>query len=192
MQAATVNPSGLTPAVEWLGQAHLPACYQCGKCTAGCPVSAEMDLVPNRLIRLLQIGDVDAAIASASIWQCISCQTCSARCPKQVDCAAIMDFLRECSLAQDRVAPAARQVVEFQTAFLNNIRRHGRLHEIELIAEFKLRAFLHTGRLPLLWKNADLAPRMAARKKLHLVGENARDRAVVRRIFARCAESAGL
>lgn len=189
MQAAALNRSSFElMGLEWLREIHLSDCYQCGKCTAGCPVSQRMDIVPNRLIRLLQIGNVDDAIASAAIWECVSCQTCSTRCPKQVDCAAIMDSLRERSLAHDRVAPGARQVVDFQIAFLDNIRRHGRLHEIELIAEFKLKAFLHTRRLPLLWKDADLAPRMATRKKLHLTGENVRDRGVVRRIFARCAE----
>lgn len=175
MEAAAPNQSNLAPfPVKWLGQMHLSDCYQCGKCTAGYPVSLRMDPVPNRLICLLQIGEVDVAISSVAIWECVSCQTCSARCPKRVDCAGIMDSLRELSLTRRRVTPAARQVVDFQNAFLNNICRNGRLNEIELIAEFKLRAFLHTGRSPLLWKDAGLAPRMAARKKLHLVGEKVR------------------
>ncbi|MDR3604234.1 MAG: 4Fe-4S dicluster domain-containing protein, partial [Syntrophaceae bacterium] len=34
-------------------------CYQCGKCSAGCPVAPEMDLLPHQLVRLAVLGDVD-------------------------------------------------------------------------------------------------------------------------------------
>jgi heterodisulfide reductase subunit C2 len=146
-----------------------------------------MDMAPNRLIRLLQLGHTDAALHSAAIWECVSCQTCSARCPKKVDCAAVMDALRETSLAQDAVSPSARSVVAFQKAFLQNIRRNGRLNELELIRAFKMDVVLGTGRLGFLFKDAGLAPQLSKRKKLHLMPEKARDRAVVDRIFARCA-----
>jgi heterodisulfide reductase subunit C len=75
----------------------------------------------------------------------------------------------------------------FQQAFLDNIRRNGRLDEIELIAEFKLRALPHERSLGFLFKDAGLAPQLLKRQKLHLRGEKVKDRAVVRRIFERCA-----
>lgn len=173
--------------VAFLDRENLQNCYQCGKCTAGCPVASGMDIAPNQLLRLLQLGQAASALGSRAIWNCVSCQTCSSRCPKQVDCAAIMDGLREAALLQDRVAPAARQVVAFQQAFLNDIRRNGRLYELELIARFKLQSFRQTGRLGMLFKDARLALQLQKRKKLHLAAERTRDRAVVERIFARCA-----
>lgn len=162
-------------------------CYQCGKCTAGCPVSTRMDLVPSELIRLVQLGRVEAALRSQAIWECVSCQTCSARCPKEVDCAGVMDALREASLASDMVARSRQPVVSFQKAFLANIRRNGRLNELELIGQFKADVFFHTGRLAFLFKDASLGPQLGKRKKLHVISEKVRDRAVVRRIFARCS-----
>jgi heterodisulfide reductase subunit C len=173
-------------AVDPLASLPVGDCYQCGKCTAGCPVADRMDPAPNQIVRLVQLGRVDAAVRSGSIWECVSCQTCTTRCPKSVDCAAVMDALRQMAF-QSGVAPAsALRTVLFQKAFLQNIRRNGRLNELELIAAFKTTAFLRDFSVGLLLKDAMLAPRMRARGKLHLVGEKVRDRRVVDRIFARC------
>ena len=152
-------------------------------------MAASMDLEPNQVVRLLQLGDFEKALRSGAIWACVSCQTCSTRCPQSVDCAGIMDGLREVALQRDIACPTQKTVVVFQQAFLNNIERNGRLDEIELIAEFKLRALPHERSLGFLLKDAGLAPELQRRKKLHLRGEKVKDRAVVRRIFERCQVS---
>jgi heterodisulfide reductase subunit C len=147
-----------------------------------------MDIPPTRLIRLLQLGDSDSALRANSIWQCVSCQTCTTRCPKQVDCAAVMDALRQLAFERGMASPAERRTVLFQKAFLDNIRRHGRLNEIELIATFKGAVFLRDRSLPFLFRDAGLAPQLQKRRKLHLVAEQSKDRGVVARIFARATE----
>jgi heterodisulfide reductase subunit C len=144
-----------------------------------------MDVPPTRIIRLLQLGDLEGAARSRSIWQCVSCQTCSTRCPKSVDCAGAMDGLRRLAFENGTAPAAARSVVVFQSAFLDNIRRYGRLNEIDLIARFKTEVFLRGRSLPFLFRDAGLAPGLQKRGKLHLAGEKVRDRAVVNRIFER-------
>ena len=171
--------------IESLSHTRLPECYQCGKCTAGCPLAAHMDVPPSRLMRLLQLGDADAALRAGSIWLCVSCQTCATRCPKSVDCAAVMDALRQVAFERGSAPPDALRTVLFQRAFLDNIRRNGRLNEIELIAAFKGMVFLRDRSLPFLFNDAGLAPQLQKRRKLHLLGEKAKDRGVVARIFAR-------
>lgn len=170
---------------------QLATCYQCGKCTAGCPRSERMDASPTRLIRWLQIGEEARALTAQAIWDCVACQTCSARCPQGVDCASIMDCLRQVAFSCDTVAPARRRVVAFQQAFLDNIRRNGRLNELELTASFKLRAFGNDHAIQPLFQDASLAPQLRKRGKLHLKGERVQDRDVVRRIFAKCEEKTG-
>ncbi len=175
------------PPLQLLNHIQLADCYQCGKCTAGCPVVAHMDVVPNQLVRLAQLGEWEKALKSRAIWECVGCQTCSTRCPKQVDCAGVMDALREASLVRGKTDPESFPVVGFQRIFLENIRRNGRLNELELIGKFKMEVLLHTGRVSFLFKDAGLAPQLGKRKKLHLVPGKARDRKVVGRIFERCS-----
>lgn len=85
--------------IEELSGQNLLACNQCGKCSAGCPAAAVMDLLPNQVIRYAQFG-MEQVLESNSIWVCASCQTCYARCPHGVDLSRIMEALRQ--LAQQR------------------------------------------------------------------------------------------
>jgi heterodisulfide reductase subunit C len=151
-------------------------------------MAAGMDTPPTRLIRLLQLGQAETALGAQAIWQCVSCQTCATRCPKSVDCAGVMDALRQLSVERGVATRQQQRIVLFQKAFLNNIRRNGRLNELELIAEFKLSTFLRGRSLSFLLKDATLAPQLMKRKKFHLMGEKVHDRAVVARIFARCMD----
>ncbi len=162
------------------------ACYQCGKCSAGCPMAEAMDLLPNRLLRLVQLGRIDKAAAAEAPWLCVSCQTCTTRCPQSVDCAAVLDALRQIAVGRGLVPRRQQRTLLFQQAFLESIRRYGRVHEVELIGRFKTRALLGDLNVPLFFKDALLAPRLYRRGKLHLTGETVRDRDLVARIFARC------
>ncbi len=168
---------------------HVADCYQCGKCSAGCPMADQMDLLPNQLVRLVQMRRLDRALQCESIWKCVSCMTCSTRCPKSVDCAGVMDALRQLAAEQGKAPRERLRTVLFQQAFLDNIRRNGRLREVELIGEFKTRAFFKDGSVPLLMDGAMLAPALLKRKKFHLVGERVKDRGVVARIFEKCNNS---
>ena len=189
VEAVVSDSASVVPLVESLAHTRIRDCYQCGKCTAGCPMGAGMDTPPSRLIRLLQLGHAQRALEAQAIWQCVSCQTCATRCPKSVDCAGVMDALRQLSVERRVSTPAQQRIVLFQKAYLRNIRRNGRLNELELIGEFKFSTFLHGRSLSFLLKDAMLVPQLMKRKKFHLRGEKAHDRAVVARIFARCMDN---
>jgi len=81
--------------VQELSGQNLLACYQCGKCSAGCPAVAEMDILPNQIIRYAQLGLKDELLASRAIWICASCLTCNARCPKGINIAEVIEALRQ-------------------------------------------------------------------------------------------------
>jgi heterodisulfide reductase subunit C len=85
--------------VEEISGQDLLACNQCGKCSAGCPVVAAMDILPNQVIRMAQLG-MEEVLESNTIWICASCLTCATRCPKGVDVPRLMEALRQIALRQ--------------------------------------------------------------------------------------------
>ncbi len=91
--------------VEELSGQKILACYQCGKCSAGCPAVSEMDILPNQVIRYIQLGLKDELLKSNSYWVCASCLTCNARCPKGIKIAEVMEGVRQILLRKrkDRI-----------------------------------------------------------------------------------------
>jgi heterodisulfide reductase subunit C len=85
--------------VEEISGQDLLDCNQCGKCSAGCPVVAAMDILPSQAIRMAQLG-MEEVLESETIWICASCLTCSTRCPKGVDLPRLMEALRQIALRQ--------------------------------------------------------------------------------------------
>jgi heterodisulfide reductase subunit C len=96
---AQKQPPGLLEKVEELSGQNLFACYQCGTCSAGCPFVADMDILPEKIIRQLTFGLTDA-LESQTIWVCAACHLCAERCPRSIDVPKVMDALRQVWLRQ--------------------------------------------------------------------------------------------
>ena len=125
--------------VEERSGQNLKACYQCFKCTVGCPVASHMDVSPSSLIRLIQYGERQRVLKSSAIWLCVSCMNCGARCPNEVDMSVIMDSLREMSLEAGPVSE--KRVVMLHEEFVRSIKLWGRLHEATFFIAYMGRSF---------------------------------------------------
>ncbi len=154
---------------------EVDACYQCGRCSAGCPVAPFSDLMPMEAVRLASWGMEEPLLASRQIWLCASCETCTTRCPNSVEIAALMDVLRRRSLASGR-APAEPRVPAFHQAFLDSVKRWGRTWELGMLGTYKLRSGD-------LWSDIGLGMRMFGQGKLHLVPRGIRAKAEVKGLF---------
>ena len=157
-------------------------CYQCGKCTAGCPMAPYMDITPNQVMHLVQTGGEAATnkvLGCAAIWSCAGCLTCTQRCPKELDPAAVMDALREMSYDQGKVSPEQKKVVAFHEAFLKTVEKTGRMGEFALVRRYK------TATMDLL-SDVAIAPAMMARGKLKIIGHKSGGRKEVQQIFHAC------
>lgn len=88
--------------IRQLSGENLSACYQCGKCSAGCPGVTQMDILPNQLIRYAQLGLQEELLKSKSIWICASCMTCNTRCPKGINVAEVIEAIRQILLRQSK------------------------------------------------------------------------------------------
>ncbi|MDP8256379.1 MAG: 4Fe-4S dicluster domain-containing protein [Candidatus Alcyoniella australis] len=169
--------SDLLDEINARGHANVARCFNCGKCSGGCPLAFAMEFGPQQIVRMVQLGMRDALLHSHAIWVCASCQTCTARCPNEVDVAGLIDELRRMSL-EAGLEPAEPRVAQFHRAFLETVQRSGRAHELELTARFKLAA-----RDPL--GDARLGLELLRRGKLKLTQGKVRGRDEVRRILDR-------
>jgi heterodisulfide reductase subunit C2 len=79
--------------IEEISGENLLACNQCGKCSAGCPVAFSLDILPNQVIRLAQLG-IEDVLDCQTIWTCAACLTCVSRCPKGIDLPRVMEAMR--------------------------------------------------------------------------------------------------
>lgn len=77
-------------------------CYQCGKCTAGCLVADYMDIVPNEMMRLVMLGEIEKLLSSKAIWLCTSCFQCGTRCPKGIEVHRVFEALRSIALREGK------------------------------------------------------------------------------------------
>lgn len=107
--------------VSELSEQNFYACYQCGRCSAGCPAVPLMDTLPNQVIRFLQLGMLDDALQTNTIWICASCFTCTVRCPKGVDLAKVMEALRQIILRKNEDYTEVKGISEEEMSILPQI-----------------------------------------------------------------------
>jgi heterodisulfide reductase subunit C len=150
------------------------ACYQCYKCTAGCPVVGDMDIYPHRIIRHIILGNRDRVLGSTTIWTCLQCVTCSVRCPNDIDVARIFDTLRKIAVKEDKAVQ--KDTWRFDEIFLDSIQRHGRLHEIETILRYKIDK-------KDLFSDTKMGMGMLMKGRMGLLPHNIKDREGLKEIF---------
>lgn len=159
-------------------------CYQCGKCSAGCALSEEMDYPPSLVMRMLQTNSNDnynSLLLSETIWLCVSCQNCLTRCPMQIDIPRLMDYMREKSIEKKTINKKSKDIISFHKSFLDSIKWTGRLYEVGLIAGYKARTFN-------LLQDVNIAPKMFLKGKLPILPEMVEDKKQIAAIFAKTSK----
>ena len=83
------------------GAEKIMLCFQCGTCTADCPVARFSDSYrPRKLMRMTQLGLKNRVLSSDVIWLCAACFTCVDHCPQDVEIAAIIRALRNLAVEE--------------------------------------------------------------------------------------------
>jgi len=98
-------------------------CYQCGTCTATCPVARFTDVFrPNKIIHLAKLG-IRRVIYSDAVWLCVNCYSCTERCPQGVKVADVMRALKNIAVEEGYLPDHSRE-------FYMNIMKNGLVYTI--------------------------------------------------------------
>jgi len=132
-----------TPGGELLSQ-----CLQCGTCGGACPSGPDMDHTPRGIFALINAGDEDAVLSSNTPWYCVSCYSCTTRCPQQIPITDIMYTLKEMAITdimytlKEMAIQAGRydhpHVAKFSETFIGFVEQRGRSFELGLATRYHL------------------------------------------------------
>ena len=166
--------------VSELSHQPVERCYYCLRCSAGCPSAYAMEYTPAQILRLVQLGQKDALLSSSAIWLCIGCETCGTRCPNQIHAGAVIDALRQMAVAEK--APVGEpHVWKLHQAFLDNIRIFGRMHELTMLAQYKLTSMD-------LLSDLDMGLDMFVKGKIEVLPKRIKGIAEVKKLFQKRGE----
>jgi len=73
-------------------------CIQCGRCSANCPVAVDMENPPHKWVYRALQGEGGTLPEMESIWECLSCLCCEARCPRGVKPAQVAEEARRMAM----------------------------------------------------------------------------------------------
>jgi len=179
MQPQISLPARLTDA-----HMNVSSCFQCRKCSGGCPLTFTMDLLPHHVIRLAFLGQADRVLESRTIWVCSGCQTCTTRCPNGIDIAGTMDWLKNEAVKTGCAIPE-EEVAVFHRYFLEGIQAAaGRLSETHLLRRYMLYKIRRQPSLADLKQDMRLGWKLWKRGRVRLGGPPAlRGKAEINEIF---------
>ena len=172
--------------LEAAGPYQAGACFQCRKCTNGCPVTFAMDLYPDEVIRLVIIGQSEVVLSCHTIWVCAACETCTTRCPNDVKIAELMDGLKEMAIQKGIPSPQPK-ILTLHEAFLKDVKRWGRAFETTFLPQY----FLRSGEFLSLWQTGawrdeiKLGWQMIRKKRFPMLPKTIKGKKEVRKTLGR-------
>jgi len=180
--------------MEQSGQ-NLLACYQCRRCASGCPVGEETGYVtPDRLIRMIVLGQRDDVLNNQLVWRCVSCYTCGTRCPNDIQTARITETVKKMS-KENHITPITPKVDHFHSSFVKAGVRWGRVNEIEFINSYEIKnaiTDLRHLRFKEIFKEmatqGGLGLRMLRKKRLHFGFQRTKGRDEIKRLYKKAGD----
>jgi len=174
-----------TQEIEGRYGAEVGLCYQCKKCTSGCPLADAMDFRPHQVVRLARLGATERLLTSEAIWTCVGCYLCTARCPQGVPVAELMYALKGLALRRG-LTPRKAPLPAFLRAFESTVEHYGRNHELTMLRHY----FMSTDPMAAL-RRGSMGLKLFRQGRLPLLGEKVRGRRKVRAMLRRARRLGG-
>ncbi len=129
----TTNEGNNTSVVDLLFSVKdmVQTCIQCGTCTGSCPNAFAMDHTPRHLWRMVLMDKTAEIFHSKTFTLCSSCYYCTLRCPRGLPLTDAMASLKQIAAGQG--LSRYKQSTLFYKNFMESVRRHGRVREMEFM-----------------------------------------------------------
>jgi heterodisulfide reductase subunit C len=128
------------------GIEKIKLCFQCGTCTADCPIARFSEIYsPRKIMRMTQLGMKDRLLSSEALWLCAACFTCVDHCPQGVDIASVVRALRNMAVKEGIIPDVFRELT-------HNIMKTGYAYKIP---ELRLKKRVENGLPPLPQANLE-------------------------------------
>jgi len=170
------------------GGEHILACIQCGTCTGSCPMAANMEFPPRKIIAMIRAGLRDEVLSSNSMWYCLSCYMCTVRCPRGVKPTEIAHAL-ESLASQNGYKIGGTSSPAMYRSFVDSIQANGRVHELTMMVRFYLSIIPELITHPVTTiKMAPLGLKLFSHKRLPLKATKIKGRGDLSRILKKFRE----
>lgn len=120
------------------GGEAINSCIQCGVCTGSCPTANQWDYPPRRAIAMIRAGLRDELLSSNSMWFCVSCYSCTVRCPRDIKPADIMHALEIIAIRSGKSTKKSNTPIMYQ-CFVDSARSNGRVYELGMMIKLFLK-----------------------------------------------------
>jgi len=151
-------------------------CIQCGVCSGSCTTAAHWEYPPRKIIAMVRAGMKDEVLNSSSIWYCVSCYLCTARCPRDIKPSNIMHALEAIALKENYKPPT--KTTTMYRSFARSIEKNGRIYEFGFMLEY----FLKTNPFSAL-KMLPMAFNLLIHKRMPLLPKAVEGRRELNRMF---------
>ncbi len=172
---------------------NLMSCYRCRRCASGCPVGDESGVTPDRLVRMILLGEQDDALNNLLVWRCVACYTCGTRCPNNIQTARINETLKQMS-KEAHAEPLLSKVAAFHSAFMKSVSHFGRSNELEFMGLYELENLIKGGVKTLmddLKSTSKIGISMLRKKRMHFKLDKTKGRSEIKSLYKKSAERRG-
>jgi heterodisulfide reductase subunit C len=125
VRAERIDPKFKYEIMKKPGGEKISLCFQCGTCTADCPIARFSDFYkPRKIARIVQLGLKDRLLSNDALWLCTGCFTCVDHCPQGVEVSSIVRALQNMSVKERKEMPSVFKM------FASNILKTGWVYVI--------------------------------------------------------------
>ena len=111
IKATEIDPKFKYEISKIPGAEKIMLCFQCGTCTADCPIARFSDSYrPRKFMRMTQLGLKDRVLSSDVVWLCAACFTCIDHCPQGVEIANVLRALRNLAVKKGLMPVVFREL----------------------------------------------------------------------------------